>query len=96
MRVRDIDHLRSSRRPRLARSLQPHFLDSRGQGGRLNTQKHGRAMPAIDFYLRRMRVPRMLSLLSVPRKDGNSRSISSKYEESAGVFWDVSYRISSR
>ena len=43
-----------------------------------------------------MRVPLMLSALNVPRNEGISRSISSKYEDSAGVFRDASYRISSR
>ena len=36
-------------------------------------------------YFSRTRVPRIRWVLSEPRKLGMSRSISSKYEESAGV-----------
>src|SRR5215510_6144335 len=38
-------------------------------------------------YLRRTRVPLIFWLLSVLRKLGMSRSISSKYDDSAGVVW---------
>ena len=38
-------------------------------------------------YWRRTRVPLIFWLLSVLRKLGISRSISSKYEDSAGVVW---------
>ena len=39
-----------------------------------------------EGYLRRTRVPLMLSVLNVLRNEGISLSISSKYEDSAGVF----------
>ena len=38
-------------------------------------------------YWRRTRVPLIFWLLSVLRKLGISRSINSKYDESAGVLW---------
>jgi len=40
--------------------------------------------PKVHLYWRRMRVPLMRWLLSVLRKLGISRSINSKYEDSAG------------
>src|SRR3954469_1734943 len=39
-----------------------------------------------DRHLSRTRVPRIFWLLSALRKFGTSRSISSKYDDSAGVF----------
>ena len=42
--------------------------------------------PPSRRYFSRTRVPRIFWALSVFRKLGTSRSISSKYEESAGVF----------
>ena len=41
-------------------------------------------------YLRSMRVPRIVWVLSALRNVGRSRSISSKYDERAGVFCDAS------
>ncbi len=51
------------------------------------------ASPALEFrsrYLRSMRVPRIVWVLSALRNVGRSRSISSKYDERAGVFCDAS------
>ena len=41
----------------------------------------------LSPYCRRTRVPLMLWLLRVLRKLGISRSINSKYDDSAGVLW---------
>ena len=48
---------------------------------RFGMERHG----AVD-YLSRTRVPLIFWLLSALRKLGTRRSISSKYDESAGVF----------
>src|SRR5689334_22076290 len=40
----------------------------------------------VDHYFRRTRVPLIFWLLSALRKFGTRRSISSKYDDSAGVF----------
>jgi len=47
-------------------------------------------------YFRRTRVPLTFCVLSAPRKSGTMRSISSKYEESAGTLVCALVRTSSR
>ena len=48
------------------------------------------ALELRSRYLRSMRVPRIVWVLSALRNVGRSRSISSKYDERAGVFCDAS------
>jgi hypothetical protein len=50
----------------------------------------------VVAHFSRTRVPLIFWLLSAVRKFGTRRSISSKYEDKAGVFCCALYRISSR
>lgn len=68
----------------------------RGSPLAVSAQRTGRpvrgersASPPTPAYFNRTRVPRTFCRLSVFRKVGTSRSISSKYDESAGVFCEA-------
>ena len=53
-------------------------------------------VPHRGGYLSMMRVPRTLWSASAPRNEGSRRSINSKYDDRAGVLWEMSYSTSSR
>ena len=71
-------------------------LTGRGTGRRLGggQSDHGRSTGVS--YLRRVRVLLIFCELRVFRNPGIRRSINSKYEDRAGVFWAAWYNVSSR
>src|SRR5438874_4337856 len=77
----------------------PELQTQHHQGGERQENEQPAGMNShVEWprYFSRTRVPRIFWLLSALRKLGTSRSMSSKYEDSAGVFCCALYRISSR